>query len=243
MRPIPKQPYHDSGVVSRKEQTMNSKATSLVRAVVSVVLTIALTGCGPEQPGLSNTPTTVEAPDAQGQTVRTFVGTVDNSDAFIGAATDGKQVRFYLCNGTPEKPNTIAAWWSGEMSRDKVDLTSKSGARLSARLGSNGFVGSAQMPDGKELTFSAPDATGQAGVYVHETNLEGTDHTFFWIVQSDGQQRGTVLPPPVRCRGDAPQREGICRDNPLDTKTKSAEVEGLGIVGVEPLATKLVITP
>ncbi len=124
-----------------------------------------------------------------------FVGrTKEDTNGFVGLVTNGKKLLFYVCDGTTDKVQ-IAQWFRGDLNADtqSFSLKSASGSVLEGKLSSESAAGVLKLDNGRELNFSAPAATGEAGVFRAE-GTENSEKTIEgWIVLNDGTTRGAKL--------------------------------------------------
>ena len=125
-------------------------------------------------------------PAAQGPTVVTFVGPVENSDAFIALSRVGESVLAYVCDG-----GDTATWLKGEATGSAFDLTSGH-ARLRATLRDGRLAGTFTSAQGGSHAFVAQRAAEGAGFYRAATTVAGVAYVGGWILLRDGQQRGAV---------------------------------------------------
>jgi hypothetical protein len=80
-----------------------------------------------------------------------------------GAGANGEEPRdvsAYVCNGVD-----ISTWFRGQAARNVFELTSADGAWIEAVLTPEGAAGAFALADGASATFTAPLATGVAGLY------------------------------------------------------------------------------
>ena len=130
-----------------------------------------------------------------------YAGRVNDSEAFISVATNGTDILAYVCDGT-ETDVTIGEWFKGTLSGKSFELTSKSTAQLGGQIGDDAATGTLTLADGSTFAFSAPLATGDAGLYRKEETENGSDVITGWIVLEDGEIRGATFfqgligPPP-----------------------------------------------
>ena len=160
-------------------------------ALAAVCLVLGLAACGGD-----------DEVDAAAE--RTYVGTVDGTDAYIALVSDGKQVSGYLCDGTP-KAVKVCRWLdNAELTGHNAELGERPHHFLvEARLGDDEAVGEVE-PYPKAYSFTAEAASGEAGLY--RANGEAVRappagsgrpelRSFVeagWIVLADGTQRGGV---------------------------------------------------
>ncbi|MFP9193044.1 twin-arginine translocation signal domain-containing protein [Natrialbaceae archaeon A-CW1-1] len=135
----------------------------------------------------------------------TYVGEVTD-DLFVGVSfTDDdtgqpEEIAAYLCDG-----NDIAIWLVGEYEVGGVTLADEEDEVKLAMVDGE-FLGAASLADEEGVPFLAAEATGDAGLYQAETEVDEVEVTARWIVLSDGRQRGTSIccaggccPPIVVC--------------------------------------------
>jgi hypothetical protein len=148
------------------------------RIVSLALLVLGLAACG----GLPAATPTPAAPAGS------FVGRVDDSEAFVAVVTfgDGRALA-YVCDS-----ETIAEWFRGEVQRGQLDLASTAGARLQGMLGPDGWRGSFTAASGAAQTFAAEPASGDAGLYRAEATLAEANYVGGWILLPGGEQRGAI---------------------------------------------------
>ena len=153
--------------------TQLTRSTSHRRAswLAALFTVFALTGC--ERPST--------LPD-----VTTFVGYVENSDAFVALSRVDDRVVAYVCDG-----RTTAMWLRGNAEGDTFDVNS-SEARLRASFGRDGITGTFTSAQGGAYPFTARPVAGGAGFYRASQTVAGVAYVGGWILLSDGQQRGAV---------------------------------------------------
>ena len=144
-----------------------------------------------------------------------YVGHVAGSDAFVAIVADGEEVLAFVCDG-----EELVVWLRGAMAEDG-SLTLHSATEsiiLEAQLDADSAQGSLTLEDGQQLTFSAATAEGEAGLYRAEETINGADYVGGWIVDPQGEQRGSVI-------GANMDRS----TSTLNLLTLQAEVQGLGM--------------
>ncbi|MER3445167.1 MAG: hypothetical protein C4333_14035 [Meiothermus sp.] len=122
------------------------------------------------------------------QSAGSYVGAVPNSKAFIAVVLgeQGKALA-YLCDS-----ESIALWFRGKLEGGVLELRGADGQRLQGRVGSE-VSGQITLPDGRVLGFSAPAASGEAGLYRYEGSQSGNAYVGGWIIDQKGEQRGAVI--------------------------------------------------
>jgi hypothetical protein len=157
-----------------QEAAMNQKPAGKLLLLLATFTTLTLAAC--QAPAVKTTH---------------YSGQIDNSKAFIGLATNGNDILAYACDGT-ETDVTIAEWFKGTLSAKSFRLTSKSNAQLNGQIG-EAATGTLTLADGSTFAFSAPLATGDAGLYRREVTENGTNAVTGWIVLKDGEIHGATF--------------------------------------------------
>ncbi|HEX7275915.1 MAG TPA: hypothetical protein VF244_00935 [Acidimicrobiales bacterium] len=151
---------------------------------------IVLAACGSSESNETTAPPTSE-------TARSYVGTVEGTEAFVSVVFDGARALAYVCDGVPADPTgttpTIQAWFNGPSDGATVDVQVAAG-RLQLQLTDTDMAGTLTLPDGRRASVRgrsvAPD--GDAGLYRAEVSGDGGTAVGGWILAADGQQRGGV---------------------------------------------------
>ncbi|MEB4591936.1 hypothetical protein VSS37_13165 [Candidatus Thiothrix sp. Deng01] len=102
----------------------------------------------------------------------TFVGMTDTDETAIAINT-GLQTNdignidalVYICDGVAQ-----SAWYYGYLTGNELHAMSATGKTVHATVNDNNISGTLEMPDGSQTTFTAPSATGVAGIYLLEGN-------------------------------------------------------------------------
>lgn len=99
--------------------------------------------------------------DVQGE--NGFVGTVDETDAFIALLVGVDEVIVYVCNGDEE----IYEWFRGAVS-DPTDfsLTNDAGAKIAAHFVENSINGEVTLRHGNTYSFTAAPNVGENTGYI-----------------------------------------------------------------------------
>lgn len=160
--------------------------------------------------------------------VRTFVGYVENSDAFIALSQVDGEVMAYVCNG-----RDLATWLRGPAGDDGLDLSAGE-ARLQATFDGAGFVGTFTSAHGGSHAFRARPATQGSGFYRAVQTVAGLGYVGGWIVLSDGQQRGAVKADSLLVEGTLP---------PLDPERPTVALPGGGALTARPVEDLLSTPP
>ena len=109
-----------------------------------------------------------------------YAGRTEDGSAAIAVAVLGGQAAAYLCDGS-----SVESWLRGTASEGELNLRSKDGDSLEARLDSSKITGEIEVNDQK-LDFTIGEVKRPAGVY----RAEGSGTTVGWIILSDGTQVG-----------------------------------------------------
>lgn len=160
---------------------MSSGGRRLARARTRAVWLLALclvgvAGCGDDKE--ESSPATHPGAAVTGE----FVGAASDQETYVaihvsGNASPGQsRVVAYVCNRRVDQQGPLfAEWFTGTVSDNRVDLTSESGkARLRAQLGQPTVRGTAELPDGRSLTFEATRSeAGPAGLFEVDVDDQG----------------------------------------------------------------------
>lgn len=102
----------------------------------------------------------------------TFVGVVDQDESAIAINTsvkandiDSIDVMVYICDGVSK-----AAWYYGYLTNNDLHAMSTTGKTVHATVNDQNISGTVELPNGVQTTFTAPSATGVAGIYLVEDN-------------------------------------------------------------------------
>lgn len=121
-----------------------------------------------------------------------FVGTVDETDAFIALLIAEEEAIVYICNGDEQ----IAEWFKAPIDDpENIKLTNSAGATINAKFSGRTFSGVVTLRNNLTYTFSAAPNTGNvAGVFrVHGGDLAAQDNVEGgWILNSSNAERGTM---------------------------------------------------
>ena len=132
------------------------------------------------------------------ETVRSYVGTVEGTEAFVSVVFDGARALVYVCDGVPADPigtaPTIQAWFNGSSDGTTVDVQEPTG-RLQLQLTESNMAGTLTLPDGRPVSVSGRSVAtdGDAGLYRAEASGAGGSAVGGWILAADGQQRGGAI--------------------------------------------------
>jgi hypothetical protein len=160
------------------------------------VLMLALVACGG-----STKPTNTPAPAPSSPPAALpsrFVGSLPGTNAFIALTTDNGASLSYVCDS-----DQTSAWFAGPLaSPTALDLANPNGDHLSASLSPSGASGTVTLA-GKPFPFTAAPASGDAGLFRAEQQVNGTKVVGGWIVNQAGEQRGALQGSPVNDNRDA----------------------------------------
>jgi len=159
------------------------------RGGVGALLAVAVAALGGCSSGGSD-----EAPVGSGAAViRSYVGTVEGTSAFVAVVVDGSRALAYVCDGVPAEPlgttPTVQAWFNGASDGSRVDVQ-QAGGQLELQLTESGMSGSVILADGRAASVTGRLATGDAGLYRAEASGDDGTAVAGWILAADGQQRG-----------------------------------------------------
>lgn len=103
-----------------------------------------------------------------------FVGETSSGDAAVSVAVGPAEAVIYLCDGVG-----TSAWFFGTVNGGLVTAESEAGAAAQATIAGDRITGTVELAGGS-VEFSAPLATGVAGIYLVEqsaTRAEGYSAT------------------------------------------------------------------
>lgn len=159
---------------------------------------------------------------ASGPHVRTFVGYVENSDAFIALVRVEDAVVAYVCDS-----RSTAAWLRGE-AEGRAFVAASGEGRLRADFGKDAVTGTFTSAQGGAYPFTARPAAGGAGFYRATATLAGAAYVGGWVLLGNGQQRGAV------------KRDGVILQGPaLDPARPAVALPGGGTLEAFPAARML----
>ena len=153
------------------------------------------------------------------------VGTLPGTDAFVAIASDGSRVLAYVCDGTAESAS-LWGWFEGDLIGGRADLVSANGLVLRLTTTRQGSTGTVVLRDGREITFTAESANGNASLWRWQGTIEGAAILAGRITLDDGRQRGGMVKD-----GLFTTAEGIVDPDPLDVIDEK-EVIGYRIAGI-----------
>lgn len=125
---------------------------------------------------------------AQSVGTGSYVGKVENSQAFIAVILSSDQkVMAYTCDSAD-----LAQWFTGKLENGGFKITLPNGRTLEGKLEGNAVIGSLGL-EGKSFSFKSIASSGTAGLYRYAGDIEGNRYLGGWIVDQEGQQRGSVI--------------------------------------------------
>ena len=169
-----------------RENIVVRRAASALLAVAGVVLA----ACGSSDSNETTTRSTSER-------VRSYVGTVEGTEAFVSVVFDGARALAYVCDGVPGDPTgtapTIQAWFNGSSDGATVDVQEAAG-RLQLQLTDSNMAGTLTLAGGRSVSVSGRSVAtdSDAGLYRAEASGAGGTAVGGWVLAADGQQRGGV---------------------------------------------------
>lgn len=146
--------------------------TAAAAAVAALALLTTACGGSPAPAAVPAAPSAAAADLVTGTFVglaadgRTAVAIVAEAPA---AGSAGRTVRAYLCDGV----GGLREWYPTDAAGNSATIPAASStSTLTAALTAAGATGTATLPDGRALTFTAPPATGPGGLF--DVTLNGT---------------------------------------------------------------------
>lgn len=148
-------------------------------------------GCASAPPA----PTGGAAPTTTGgggtPAARSYVGTVDGTNAYLSVVFDGTRALAYVCDGVPATPigttPTVQTWFNTGSDGRSVNAAT-GGGRLALQLTDAAMTGTVTV-DGRERAVRGGAVTADAGLYRGES-VSGPQGVAGWILAADGTQRG-----------------------------------------------------
>lgn len=117
--------------------------------------------------------------------VRTFVGPVEGSEAFVALSIVSGEVMAYVCDG-----HETATWLRGTVTDGDLALTAD-GMRLRALQTEQGFAGTLTL-ETRSHAFTVTPAMRGGGFYRAAETIAGLGYVGGWILLNDGSQRGAL---------------------------------------------------
>lgn len=155
---------------------------------------VVLAACGSTSPTSTTASSAASSADTPGTTLvaagergtRTWVGTVDGTDAFLAVlvGADGRALA-YLCDG-----EELVQYLDGRLDDEALTAEDGDGTTLAATVTDDAVTGTTTLADGSVHTFVAPAATGPAGLWWLDEDLDDGVRVGGWIRTADGAWRG-----------------------------------------------------
>jgi hypothetical protein len=149
-----------------------------------------------EAPSLDTETLTAETPEMTLQATaydNTYVGDI-TEELLIAVSLDSmyadqaEGISAYVCDG-----DEVGFYVTGEIDDDgTATIQLAENAQLVFTINGETISGSVTMNEEELGSFEATEATGDAGFYVAEETVEGTDVAARWIVLDDGRQAGQM---------------------------------------------------
>lgn len=102
-------------------------------------------------------------------------------------AGEADSISAYVCDG-----HDVGFYVTGHIENGQASIQLAENAVLEFTVNGEEISGSVTMNEQELGSFDAVEATGDAGFYVAETNVDGTDVGARWIVLEDGRQAGQM---------------------------------------------------
>jgi hypothetical protein len=197
-------------------------ARRLSAAAAVAALALLTTACGGAAAPTAPPPAAATADLVTG----TFVGLAGDGKTAVAVVAEppaaggtDRAVRVYLCDGV----GGLREWFPADKAGNSATIASTSSpASVTTTLAATGISGTATLPDGRALTFTAAPVSGPAGLF--DVTLNGTTATG---VSTTGQKIEIALAPGSRTTATV---DGT----PLKSATL-APVQGYQAQGAEPL--------
>jgi hypothetical protein len=180
---------HDYSPRTKRGRLKNPRKVLAV-AVFGSLLSVA--GCGSSD----DTSSKDTSGDGSGDESLGFVGTVDDTDAFVSVLvadsdTGDDEAIVYICDGEAE----LREWFRGDVDDPTVfELTNDAGAAVTVEFVDGVFSGEFTDVSGSIHGFDTVKATGDAGLYeVDDEDATAQEVWAAWVVDNDGNERGAFL--------------------------------------------------
>jgi hypothetical protein len=118
---------------------------------------------------------------------RSFVGTLNGTDAYVGVVVGSKDAIAYACDG-----KGLTHWFHPTLKDGVLAGVSPGGAVLTATRKGSTLTGELVLPSGEAHRFSAKRAKDGAGLYRLIQAASGATYTAGWVKLADGSVRGDV---------------------------------------------------
>ncbi|HEY7269969.1 MAG TPA: hypothetical protein VH951_09095, partial [Dehalococcoidia bacterium] len=145
----------------------------------AALATVAVAACG----GGSKSPASISIDGDS----KVYAGTVSGGNLYIGMVilSTGESLT-YVCDG-----DQTGQWFRGNANGETLHVETADGL-LQANLTDKSVAGSVRLGNGQTYTFTAPRATGIAGLYRSVKAQGDVSYVGGWIVLADSSQRGLV---------------------------------------------------
>lgn len=162
---------------------MKTKWTFLTVIILLIITLFVFPGCEKEE-------TEDTFFDIQGE--NGFVGKVDGTTLFIALLVAENEAIVYVCNGD----ELISEWFMEAIDNPTdIRLTNSEGAKISAKFEGRAFSGQVTLRNSTYpyLFTAGPNTAEDAGIY-RVSGQEAIDDEIGagWILNSDGEERGTL---------------------------------------------------
>ena len=153
----------------------------------SLLASSILAACGASTTSAPSPTATSTAPSPTATSTTKVSGEFAAKDltthTYVGLSTDGQHVIAYACDGDQEHAITFSHWFTGTVTRNRMDLTNAEGAHLVAPLVSGVATGRVTLPDGKSFRFTANAQTdSRAGLFRSAKTVGGVSYLAGWVV-------------------------------------------------------------
>lgn len=157
--------------------------SGLLVVLCLLALLVPLAGCGQAaQPASPPPPAAAPLP-------RSFIGTVNATNALLAVVFDGSRALAYVCDGVPGEPQgttpTVQAWFNVPSDGTTVAGRGANGS-VDLQLSGAAMTGTFTAADGKSSAVRGQLVGDQAGLF----RGEGQGVIAGWIAATDGSQRG-----------------------------------------------------
>lgn len=122
----------------------------------------------------------------------TYVGEVTD-DLFIAVSLGGRypqdsdEITVYLCD------NVLSVYLSGDLDQNDEAILTDDEAEVEIAITDDEITGTVTLSGEDPMSFTAVEASGDAGLYAAELDVDGVEIIPRWIVLSDGRQRGNNI--------------------------------------------------
>jgi hypothetical protein len=163
---------------------MNLKRLTPLTLAAAAAFALVLAGCGGGGKSDSG-----GASSGGNSSVKTYVGQLSSSDAYVALVFNGKTMLAYLCDG-----NQTAEWLRGPVGAaggGYFQLQSADGAEIEGRPNGDTYVGLATPISGEHFQYTATLVKGdKAGLFRAKETIDGADWSEGWVVLADGSFKG-----------------------------------------------------